>query len=141
MLDFNYTILIQFLNFLVLLVLLNFLLFKPVLNALKKRQSTLQSMSEKAEYSKQEVDTLGKTYEESLKEKKQPIFAERESGLREAHSASMKVIEEARRELTEELAKVKGAVKAEAQKTLEALKTESNRLSSEIAQKILKRSM
>ncbi len=140
MLDFNYTILIQFFNFLVLLILLNFLLFKPILNALKKRQATLTALSEKAETSRQEADTLGRTYEEGLKQKKQPILEERESTLKEAHAASMKVIEEARHDLTEELAKVKDAVKTEAQKTLEALKAESDRLSGEIVQKILKRS-
>ena len=46
MLEFNYTILIQFLNFLILLILLNLLLFKPVLNALRKRKASIQSLSE-----------------------------------------------------------------------------------------------
>ena len=49
MIDFNYTILIQFANFLVLLILLNFLLFKPVLKALSKREKTIGSFFEKAQ--------------------------------------------------------------------------------------------
>lgn len=140
MLEFNYTIFIQFLNLLVLLVLLHFLLFKPILNALKKRQAAIENLSERAEGSRWAVETLGKEYEEALKVRKQPIMEERETGLKEAHSASMKVIEEARRELTEELAKVKESVRQEAEKTLEALKSESDRLSMEITEKLLKRS-
>jgi F-type H+-transporting ATPase subunit b len=139
MLDFNYTIFIQFLNLLVLLILLHFLLFKPILKALSKRQSAIHSLEEKAETSKKEVDGLGRVYEERIKERKHPIIEGREAALKEAHSASMKVIEEARRELTEELAKIKDSVRQEADKTLEALKSEADRLSSEIVQKILKR--
>jgi len=51
----------------------------------------------------------------------------------------MKVIEEARRELAGELAKVKETVKKEAGKTLDALLGESDRLAVEILQKITKR--
>ncbi len=139
MLELNYTILIQFLNLLVLLVLLNFLLFKPILNALKKRQATIEDLSEKAEGSRGAVESLSKEYEETLKARKQPILDEREATLKETHSASMKVIEEARRDLTAELAKVRESVRREAEKTLDALKGESDRLSLEIAEKILKR--
>ena len=59
--------------------------------------------------------------------------------LKDAHGTSMKVIEEARRELTDELAKVKEAVKSEAEKTLQALLAESDRLALEITNKITKR--
>jgi vacuolar-type H+-ATPase subunit H len=64
---------------------------------------------------------------------------QREGSLKEAHAASMKVIEEARRELAGELAKVKETVKKEAGKTLDALLGESDRLAVEILQKITKR--
>ncbi len=74
MIEFNHTIIIQFLNFLVLLFLLNFLLFKPILNALKKRQTVIKSLADKAEGNKQEAESLGKTYDESIKEKRKPIM-------------------------------------------------------------------
>jgi F-type H+-transporting ATPase subunit b len=141
MLDFDYTILVQFFNFLVLLVLLNFLLFKPILRAVQKRQSTIQSLAEKADGSREQVAGLGRAYEENLKEKKQPIIEEREAALRDAHASSMKVIEEARHELTRELAKIKDTVKSEAETTLQALKAEADRLAQDVTQKILKRGM
>jgi F0F1-type ATP synthase membrane subunit b/b' len=64
---------------------------------------------------------------------------QREAGLKEAPGASMKVIEEARRELAGELAKVKETVKREAGRTLDALLGESDRFAVEISQKITKR--
>ena len=136
----NSTIFIQFLQFFVLLIILNFLLFKPVMNALKKRQETLKAMAAKAEDNQHEAEGLGKTYEERLKEQKLPIVEERDGLMREAHSSSMKLIEEARQELAEELNKVKETVRTEAEKALEALKADSGRLASVVAEKIMRRS-
>ena len=139
MIEFNYTIFIQFFQFLLLLFLLNFLLFRPILRGLKRRRTTIEALTEKGEKSRQEALGLSQTYEESLKQKKLPIEAKRDAMVKEAHAASMKVVEEARRELTEDLAKVKEGVARDAEKTLETLLGESDRLATEIAQKITKR--
>ena len=123
----NYTIFIQFLQFIVLLILFNFLLFRPVAKALQKRQGTIESLAAKAEGNRQEAEGSGKQYEERLKELKAPIQEERDGLLKQAHAASMSVIEEARQELAEELVKVKDTVRSEADKALEALKADSDR--------------
>lgn len=141
MLEFDKTLLFQFLNVLIMVFFLNFMLFKPVVKALRKRQDTIRNLGLKAEENRTEAEGFEKRYEETLKEKEAPIVEQRDSSLKEAHSASMKVIEEARTELAGELAKVKDAVKQEAAKTFDALKNESDRLSGEIAQKILQRGM
>jgi F-type H+-transporting ATPase subunit b len=139
MIEFNYTLFIQFFQFLILLILLNALLFKPILGSLKKRRTAIESLAGRADDTRHEAEGLTKSYEERLKEKKLPITDQREASLKEAHAASMKVIEEARRELAVELAKVKETVKKEAGKTLDALLGESDRLAVEILQKITKR--
>ena len=139
MIEFNYTLFIQFFQLLIVLILLNVFLFKPILCSLKKRRAAVESLVGKAEDNRQEAEVLTKTYEEKLKEKKLPIMDQRESALKEAHAASMKVIEEARRELAVELAKVKETVRSEAGKTLDALLGESDRLAAEISQKIMER--
>jgi F-type H+-transporting ATPase subunit b len=135
----DYTIFIQFFQFLILLILFNFLLFRPVLNAFKKRQAAIDSLSAKAEDNRHEAEGLGKTYDEQLKGQKLPVMEERDALLKQAASASMKMIEEARQELAEELVKVKDSVKAEADRALEALKVDSDRLASEVVEKIMKR--
>ena len=139
MLDFNYTILVQFANFLILLILLNFFLFKPVLKALKKRQRFMQSLSEKVDEESRQATEIEKSYEDSAKERRRPILNQREAMVKEAQAASMKVIEEARRELTSELDKMKERVKAESNAALQRLSGEAGRLSQEVVARILKR--
>jgi F-type H+-transporting ATPase subunit b len=136
MIEFNYTIIIQFFQFLILLILLNTLLFRPILGHLSKRRAAIRDLAERAEEKKEEAEGLSRTYDEGLKEKKLPILEEKEAALKEAHAASMKVIEEARRELAGELAKVREAVRTEAERTLGALVGESDRLAVEIAHKV-----
>jgi F-type H+-transporting ATPase subunit b len=139
MINFDKTILYQFANLIIVLIFLHFFLFKPILSALNKRRTTIQSLSDQVGGSAAAVADLGRSYEERLAQEKSPVIEERDNSLKEAHSASMKVIEEARRELTEELAKVKDTVKQETEKTLEALRGESDRLASEIVKKLVKR--
>jgi F-type H+-transporting ATPase subunit b len=141
MIDFNYTLLIQFLNFLILLILLNFLLFKPVLKAINKRKNTIGSLFEKVQGIKEEADKLEKLYDEGARGKRRPILEGKDASLSDAHSTSMHIIEKARAELTEELSKVKGEVNRESRKVFDTLKMEVERLSTEVAQKILKRSL
>jgi len=135
----DYTIFIQFGQFIVPLILFNFLLFKPILNALNKRQGTIDNMAARAQDDRLEAEGMGKAYDEKLKEKKVPIVEERESLVRETHVLSMKVVEEARQELARDLAKVKDLSKAEAEKALVSLMAESDRLSAEVVGKIMTR--
>jgi F-type H+-transporting ATPase subunit b len=139
-LDFDYTLLIQFGQFLLLLILLHFLVFKPVLSALRKREDTIRSLAEKGEGTAQNAESMGRAYEEGLKERKMPILTERDNVLKESHAASMKVVEEARRDLAEELAKVKDGVKKEVETSMETLMGQSGALAGEIVQKIMGRS-
>ena len=135
----DWTIFIQFGQFLVLLILLHFLVFKPVLAALKRREDTVRSLSEKGVGTAQDAENISRAYEEGLKQRKSPIIAERDNTLRESHVASMKVIEEARSDLAVELAKVKDGVKQEVAKTMESLQGQSQALVGEIVQKIMSR--
>ena len=65
------------------------------MNALRKRQGAIESLAAKAEGNRHESEELEKTYEERLREGKLPVTEERDGLLKEAHSASIKVIEEA----------------------------------------------
>lgn len=135
----DWTILIQFGQFLVLLILLHFLVFKPVLGVLKRREDAIRSLAQKGEGSAQDAENMARAYEEGLKERKVPILTERDNALRESHAASMKVIEEARKDLATELAKVKDGVKQEVAKTVETLRGQSDALVNEIVRKIMSR--
>jgi F-type H+-transporting ATPase subunit b len=140
MIDFNLTLLIQFLNFLVLLFLLNTFLFKPVLKALNKREKTLGSLFDNVDSIKEETVRLEHAYTDGSMERKKPVLEAKEATLTEARKSSIHLIEEARTELSEELAKVKIEVERESASISNALKGEVEKLSINVAQKILKRS-
>jgi len=138
-LDFNYTILIQFLNFIILLILLNQFLFKPVLKALARRRAFMQALSDKVQEEEKQATDLTRTYDDATKERRRPILEQRDTTVKEAQTASMKVIEDARQELTVELGKMKERVKTESGGALQRLSGEADRLSREVVQKVLGR--
>jgi F-type H+-transporting ATPase subunit b len=140
MIDFDKTIIYQFLNFIVLLILLNFLLFKPVLKALSKREETLKSLGEGSDEAKGAAKDFDKRYDDVTREKKRPILESKDAIITEAHNNAVKVIEKARNELSADLARIKSEIKVEGERVYASLRTDVDRLSSEVAQKILKRS-
>jgi F-type H+-transporting ATPase subunit b len=139
--EFDYTLLIQFLNILILLVLLNMFLFKPVLRAINKRETTLGSLFGRGQGVREEAEKLEKSYEEIIKEKKKPILESRVAVLAEAHTTSTGIIEAARKELADELTRIKNEVEGESKRVFDLLKVDVERLGVDAAEKILKRSL
>lgn len=139
MLDFNYTLLIQFANLIILLILLNLFLFKPVLKALARRRAYMQALSDKVQEEEKEATDLTRTYEDATKERRRPILEQRDATVKDAQTASMKVIEEARQELAAELGKMKERVKTESGAALQRLSGDADRLSRDVVQKVMGR--
>jgi F-type H+-transporting ATPase subunit b len=141
MINFDVTILYQFVHFLILLFILNFILFKPVLRALDKRQNVIKGLTDGVEQAKQDKIDLEKSYESTFVEKRKPILGGRDTIISEANKEAVHMIEKARTELSEELAKIKSEIESEGRKVYEALRADVGKLSTEAAQKILKRSI
>ena len=141
MINFDVTILYQFGHFLLLLIILNFLLFKPVLKALDKRYNTLQGLTDGLEKAKSDTVDLEKGYDLAYVEKRKPILGSRDAMIVEANKEAVHVIEKARTEPSEELARIKSGIEAEGKKVYDALMADVSKLSMEAAQKILRRSI
>ncbi len=141
MIDFNYTLLIQFANLLILLILLNVFLFKPVLKVINKRDGAIGGTFSRIKSLKEDVENLEKQYDEKSMEQKRPLLQLKDSTIAEAHTTSMRIIEKAREELAEELTKMKADIEKEQKQVFDSLKMEVERLSSEAAEKIMKRSL
>ncbi|MCS7280335.1 MAG: ATP synthase F0 subunit B [Desulfobacterota bacterium] len=141
MIEFNYTLLIQFVNLLVVLILLNFLLFKPVLKALNKRESTIKDLIFKIEKERENLREMEKRYEELLKERKKPIYDEREKILLATQKEFTEILESAKREVATDVKRAKEEIEKETKVVLEKLSLETERLAKEIARKILLRSV
>jgi F-type H+-transporting ATPase subunit b len=137
----NFTILVQFANFLILLIFLNIFLFKPVVGALKKREGAIQSLADRVEKAKQDAKDFERQYDDVTQEKKKPILESKDAALSEANTGATKIIEKARHELTEELSKIKDDIEREGKKVYETLMADVDKLSGEVAAKILRRSL
>jgi F0F1-type ATP synthase membrane subunit b/b' len=74
-------------------------------------------------------------------EKKKPILESKDAALSEANTGATKIIEKARHELTEELSKIKVEIETEGKRVYETLRADVDRLSGDVAEKILKRSL
>ena len=141
MINFDVTILYQFVHFLILLFILNFILFKPVLKALDKRQNAIKGLTDGVERARQDTIDLERNYESTFVEKRKPIIGSRDAVVSEANKEAVHMIEKARNELSAELAKIKSEIELEGKKVYDALKSDVGKLSTEAAQKILKRSI
>jgi F-type H+-transporting ATPase subunit b len=135
------TIFYQFANFIIILILLNFFLFKPVIGALKKREGAIQSLAERVEKAKQDAKDFERQYDEVTQEKKRPIMESKDAALSEANTGATKIIEKARQELTEQLSKIKDEIESEGKKVYNALRADVDKLSGDVAAKILRRSL
>jgi len=141
MVDFDKTIFYQFIHFLILLFLLNILLFKPMLNVINKRQNTIKGLSDGVEKAKEDMRDMEKEYESAFQEKKQPIITMKDAMVSEADGNALRMIENARSELAEELTKIRSGIEQDGKKAYEALKADIDGLSREAARKILERSL
>jgi F-type H+-transporting ATPase subunit b len=141
MIDFNYTLIIQFLNFLVLLILLNILLFKPILKVIGKREETISSLSERAEKAEEDATKFERLYDEGIRKHRVTALKGREVVISEAHSASLSIIEGTRKDLAGDLAGVRDQIERESREVFDSLRMDIDRLSTEAVQKILRRSV
>ena len=135
------TIFYQFANFLIVLIFLNIFLFKPILGALKKRQQTIQSLVQGVEGTRKQTQDFEKQYEDVSNEKKRPILENKDATIAEANAGAVKIIEKTRSEMAQELARVKVEIESEGKKVYETLRTDVDRLSRSVAEKILQRSL
>ena len=106
-----------------------------------QRNNTLQGLTDGLEKAKTDTVDLEKGYDLAFVEKRKPVLGSRDAVIAGANKEAVSVIEKARNELSEELARVKAEVEAEGKKVYDSLMADVGKLSTEAAQKILRRSI
>ena len=141
MISIDFTLLIQMVNFVILMFILNLLLYKPVLGIIDKRKKNLQDIEEEIKRLNQSVDERMAAYEEKLRlakvqalEKKQEIMAE---GAEQAKS----FIEAAKGDIPGMMEKFHADMNREVDEARRILTNQSRKISIEIAEKLLGRSL
>lgn len=141
MVDINLTLFVQMANFLVLIVILNYLLYKPILAILDKRKNRLDESEGEIKRLNATVEQKAAEYEEKLRLAKQDALEKKGEILKEAADNAKAIIDERRSRIPAMLAEFQGKVGQEVDAARRILKDQSQKISAEIAEKVLGRSL
>lgn len=138
MLELNQWFFVLLLNFLVLIYILNAVLFKPLLKFLRHRDDSIKdSLAMAKEMEKRKEDSIATLNKEltGARNKAKEIFEKtREDGL----IRQKEIFEAANKEAYGLIENARVALKAEAEKARQGLRSDIDRLSEEIVSKIIR---
>lgn len=138
MLELNQWFFVLLLNFLVLIYILNVILFKPLLKFLRHRDDSIKdSLNMAKEMEKRKEDSIATLNKEltGARNKAKEIFEKtREEGL----IRQKEIFEAANKEAYGLIENARVALKAEAEKARQGLRSDIDRLSEEIVSKIIR---
>jgi F-type H+-transporting ATPase subunit b len=139
--DINLTLFVQMANFLVLIVILNYLLYKPILAVLDRRKMRLDESEGEIKRLNETVEKKAAEYEEKLRLAKQDALDKKGEILKEAADSAKAIIDERRSKIPAMLAEFQGKVGQEVDAARRILTDQSRKISAEIAEKVLGRSL
>jgi F-type H+-transporting ATPase subunit b len=135
------TVFVQMINFLLLIVILNFLLYKPILSIIEKRKKRLEESEEEIRGLNRTVEQKATEYEEKLRLAKQDALAVKSDILKEAAEQAQEIIEEKRSRIPAMMVEFQNKVTQEVNAARQILRNQSQKISTEIAEKVLGRSL
>ncbi len=141
MVDINLTLFVQMANFLVLILILNYLLYKPILAVLDRRKMRLDESEGEIKRLNETVEKKAAEYEEKLRLAKQDALEKKGEILKEAADSAKAIIDERRSKIPAMLAEFQGKVGQEVDAARRILTDQSRKISAEIAEKVLGRSL
>jgi len=136
----DYTMLIQMVNFLLLIVILNQLLYKPILGIIDRRKKQAQDTEEEITRINQSVAVRIAAYEEKLRQAKTDALEKKTEIIKEGADQAKGLIEAARSEIPGMMEQFHGEMNKEVSEARSILTGQSQKISVEIAEKLLGRS-
>jgi F-type H+-transporting ATPase subunit b len=137
----DYTLLIQIVTFLVLIYILNLLLYKPILAIIDRRKKQLEELENEIKLFKESVDKRVAEYEEKLKQAKANATELKKEIIKEGDNQAKSIIDVVRNEIPLMTHEFQQKMDKEIQAARQILSSQSRKLSSEIAEKVLGRSV
>ncbi|MGD0021022.1 MAG: ATP synthase F0 subunit B [Smithellaceae bacterium] len=137
----DYTLLIQIVTFLLLIYILNHLLFKPILSIIDRRKKQLEELENEIKLFNDSVNKRISEYDEKLKQAKTNASELKKEIIKEGDDQAKSIVDVVRGEIplmTEEFQK---KMEKEMQAARKILDNQSRKLSLEIAEKVLGRSV
>lgn len=135
----DYTVFIQIANFLILIVILNILLYKPILNIIERRKKQLDELENEIKLFNESVEKKVTEYEEKLKKAKSSAAELKKEIIKEGVLQAKAAVEAVRNEIPQIAQEFQAKMDKEIQAARDILKSRSQQLSVEIAEKALGR--
>ena len=137
----DYTLLIQIVTFLILIYILNLLLYKPILAIIDRRKKQLEELENEIKLFKESVDKRVAEYEEKLKQAKANATELKKEIIKEGDNQAKSIIDAVRNEIPLMTQEFQQKMDKEIQAARQILSSQSRKLSLEIAEKVLGRSV
>lgn len=141
MVSLDYTILIQMTNFVLLLFILNLLLYKPILGIMDKRKKSFQDTEDEVKRINLTIEERMAAYEEKVRLAKLDALNQKNEILKEGSEQAKSVIDAARGEIPGLMDQFHEKMNKEVTEARRVLAGESRKISVDIAEKLLGRSI
>lgn len=135
------TFFVQMAIFLVLVFVLNALLYKPILNIIDRRKKQLEELENEIKLFNESVNTKAAEYEEKLKQAKTNASELKKEIIQEGNEQAKKIVDVVRAEIPVMTQEFQQKIEKEIQTAWQILDKQSQKLSLDIAQKVLGRSV
>lgn len=137
----DYTLFIQIVTFLILIYILNLLLYKPILAIIDRRKKQLEELENEIRLFKDSADKRAVEYDEKLKQAKTKASELKKEIIKEGDNQAKSIIDAVRNEIPLMTQEFQQKIDKEIQAARQILSSQSRKLSLEIAEKVLGRSV
>ena len=139
MVSLDYSLGIQIINFIVLIFILNRLLYKPILGMLDKRKQQFAESEAEIKRLQETVEQKMAAYEEKLRQAKATAIEQKKEIIRQGAETAKEINDAARAEIPGLMEQFQSRMEREIDAAKRTLAGQSQRLSVEIAEKVLGR--
>ena len=141
MIQIDFSLLLQIINFLVLIVILNFLLYKPLLAIIDKRNGRIEAGREEINRLNRSVEEKMAAYEEKVRATKIGALGENKHLIKEGSDQAKAILAGVSEEIFALTEQYHAKLQEEVLVAKDALSSQSQRISLEIAEKVLGRKL
>jgi len=137
----DFTLFVQASIFILLIFLLNFLLYKPILSIIERRKKQLEEAENEIKLFQDSVNKKVSEYDEKLNKAKTTASDLKKEIINEGAQQAKSIVDAVRSEIPLMTQEFQKKIDAEMQVARQVLEGQSRKLSLEIAEKVLGRSM
>ena len=141
MVSLDYTILVQMVNFIILIFILNALLYKPILGIIDKRKQKMDESDSEIKHMNRTVEQKMAEYEEKVRLAKVDAMEQKNAIVKQGSDVAKGIIDAVRGEIPAMMEQFHAKMGKEVEEARAILHSQSQKISLDIAEKVLGRSI